>query len=97
MPTAVPSKQRAPRVKKIAIPTDTHIIKKTRVKRVQVQEPHHISSGAGMTAGLELWTSTTGQVELRDTSTDNRFAADVNAWSSLNAAAHKKSKDAATQ
>ena len=99
MPTAVPSK---PRVKKSATAataaTATTVAKKVvRTKKAVVHEPKHISSGAGMTAGLELWTSTTGQVELRDTTIDNRFAADTSAWSSLNAAALKKGKDAAAQ
>ena len=96
MPTAVPAK---PRVKKVAITNAAPIVKKVRAKRtVQLlQEPKHISSGAGMTAGLELWTSATGQIELRDTTADNRFAADTSAWSSLNAAALKKGKDAAAQ
>jgi hypothetical protein len=100
MPTAVPSKPRAPRIKKVIDVDATIVIKKkvTRAKKtVLVQEPQHISSGAGMTAGLELWTSATGQVELRDTTVDNRFAADTTAWSSLNAAALKKSKDATAQ
>jgi hypothetical protein len=91
MPTAVPTKSRAPRST-----TATTIKKPTRAKKTApTYEPVHISSGAGMTAGLELWTSTTGQIELRDTTTDQRFAADVSAWSSLNAAALKKGKDAA--
>ncbi len=99
MPATVPSKPCAPRSKKV-IPvketTATPVIKKTvRAKKAAVAvEPKHISSGAGMTAGLELWTSATGQVELRDTTADNRFAADTAAWSSLNAAALKKGKDA---
>jgi hypothetical protein len=104
MPTTVPSKQpkvRAPRIKKLAVITDAPpVAKKPRTKRIAaqpLQEPRHISSGAGMTAGLELWTSATGQVELRDITADNRFAADITAWSSLNAAALKKGKDAATQ
>ncbi len=97
MPATVPAKPRAPK-KTIAKPIETVTAtaaaipkkKATRAKR----EPRHISSGAGMTAGLELWTSATGQIELRDTTADNRFTSDVSAWSSLNAAALKKSKDA---
>ncbi len=95
---AIPSKSRAPYKKKAAV-TDAVLVKKvTRLRKTAVlQEPKHISSGAGMTAGLELWTSVTGQVELRDTTPDHRFAADTSAWSSLNAAALKKGKDAAAQ
>lgn len=102
MPTAAPSKTRAPRIKKtVDAAVDVPIVIKKKVTRAKktapVQEPRHISSGAGMTAGLELWVSATGQVELRDTTVDQRFNADTTAWSSLNAAALKKSKDAATQ
>ncbi len=99
MPATVPAKTRAPKKTTAATATVTAVIPKKKATRAPkkaaaVVEPKHISSGAGMTAGLELWTSATGQVELRDTTTDNRFAADVSAWSSLNAAALKKSKDA---
>jgi hypothetical protein len=97
MPTAVPSKPRAPRVsKQKAIPSEP-IVKKPRAPRKAVVKapPQQISVGAGMTAGLELWTSATGQFELKDTTPDNRFAADVTVWSSLNAAAAKRGKDAA--
>ena len=98
MPTAVPSKPRAKKSAATAATTAAVVAKKVvRTKKAVVHEPKHISSGAGMTAGLELWTSTTGQVELRDTTIDNRFAADTSAWSSLNAAALKKGKDAAAQ
>ncbi len=99
MPATVPAKTRAPK-KATQVQSQTHATvpakkKTTRApKKVATVEPKHISSGAGMTAGLELWTSATGQVELRDTTTDNRFAADVSAWSCLNAAALKRSKDA---
>ena len=68
-----------------------------------MQSTQRISSGAGMTAGLEIWTtrvSTKGGIKfvLVDRSTDGRFAADVTAWNAvagLNATAAKKVKDAA--
>ncbi len=97
MPATVPAKTRVPKKTTTATTITAANTKKkaTRApKKAAVVEPKHISSGAGMTAGLELWTSATGQVELRDTTADNRFAADVSAWSCLNAAALKKSKDA---
>ena len=68
-----------------------------------MQSTQRISSGAGMTAGLEIWSarvSAKGGIKfvLVDRSTDGRFATDVTAWNAaagLNAAAAKKVKDAA--
>lgn len=62
--------------------------------------PQLISRGSGVTAGLELWTSASGEkIVLVDCSPDGRFAADVATWNGgvagLNAAALKKVKDAA--
>ena len=96
MPTAVPVRIRTKKQPSEIVPTliAKKVVRRKKSAAVVIHEPKHISSGAGMTAGLELWTSTTGQIELRDTTADNRFATDVSAWSSLNAAAIKKSKDA---
>lgn len=62
-----------------------------------------VSSGAGMTAGLEIW-NCAGQLILYDRSPDGRFAADVTTWNTpfdkkvvagLNVTATKYCKDAA--
>jgi hypothetical protein len=70
-----------------------------------MQNPVRISRGAGMTAGLELWSARVSakggdKFVLVDRSVDGRFATDVTAWNAaagLNAAAAKKVKDAAKQ
>ena len=59
--------------------------------------PTHVSSGAGVTAGLEMWRVGTKLV-LFDRTPDGRFAVDVATWNTaagLNAAATLSLKDAA--
>jgi hypothetical protein len=63
-----------------------------------------ISSGTGMTAGLEIWSVPTGKkrgpatvLALHDNSADNRFKHDATEWNTaagLNAKSLKKIKDA---
>jgi hypothetical protein len=61
---------------------------------------HRVGAGAGMTAGLEIWsTMVDGQHKfvLVDKSTDDRFASDTVTWNvaaGLNGAATKILKDA---
>jgi hypothetical protein len=58
--------------------------------------PQQISTGAGITAGLELWLNGTTFL-LRDRTADNRFASDVTTWSAaanLNASDLQAFKDA---
>ena len=46
--------------------------------------PTLVSTGAGMTAGLELWrSSSTGPFILVDTTADGRFATDVATWNTV--------------
>jgi len=66
-------------------------------KQKQKQKPALVSRGAGITAGLEIWTIG-GKFVLVDRSPDERFATDVATWNTsvgLNAAATKRLKDAA--
>lgn len=70
-------------------------------RKVAAAKPTHIATGAGITAGLEVWRSSDGHMLLIDRSPDNRFAADVSSWNAgaaagLNATATKKLKDAVT-
>ena len=67
------------------------------------ERPIHISSGSGVTAGMELWSVKKGsdtKIVLVDRSSDKRFTADVATWNGavagLNAATMKKVKDAAS-
>ena len=78
---------------------------------VQLQAQTFVCKGAGMIAGLEIWTTvgttvgtTTGgakkQFILVDKSGDGRFATDVQQWNSaasLNTPSPRKRKDAAKQ
>ena len=63
-------------------------------------KPTVVSKGAGITAGLEIWSIPTGNNKqakfvLVDKSPDGRFADDVSQWNVvLNATALKKLKDA---
>lgn len=55
-----------------------------------------VSSGAGITAGLELHLDAKGKIILYDTTADARFADDIALWSAgLNPPARKKTKNAA--
>ena len=65
---------------------------KVKAKKKSVIRP--VSKGAGMTAGLEIWCSSSGSFVLVDSSPDDRFAHDVEQWN-LNAGYPKKYKDAA--
>jgi hypothetical protein len=66
----------------------------------QIHVHHSVGAGAGMTAGLELWSATVGgkhKFVLVDKSTDSRFATDAATWNTaagLNEAATKILKDA---
>jgi hypothetical protein len=70
----------------------------TPTPRLEVE--HRIGSGAGMTAGLEIWSATVGgkrQFVLVDKTIDSRFATDTATWNiaaGLNEASTKILKDA---
>lgn len=49
------------------------------VKKAPTTPPVRVSVGSGITAGLEMW-RINDKVALVDTTTDNRFAADVATW-----------------
>jgi hypothetical protein len=71
---------------------------KRSVPRLEVK--HRVGAGAGMTAGLEIWSTTVGgqhRFMLVDKSPDNRFVTDAATWNvvaGLNEAATKILKDA---
>jgi hypothetical protein len=55
--------------------------KKASAAAAPATPPVKISTGAGITAGLELWKqSPTGPFFLVDTTPDGRFATDVATW-----------------
>ena len=66
-------------------------------RRVRIAPPTLLSTGAGMTAGLEIWRAD-GRLWLHDRSSDGRFAADVETWNNavgrLNPQAAKQIKEA---
>ena len=71
------------------------VIKKAA--EVPTTPPQRISSGSGITAGLEMWRIGT-TIVLYDRSSDERFADDVERWNTaagLNAACAILLKDAA--
>ena len=70
-------------------------------RKIAAAKPIRVATGAGITAGLEVWRSPEGRMLLIDRSPDARFAADVASWNAgaaagLNATATKKLKDAVT-
>jgi hypothetical protein len=70
--------------------------RKTPANSPEVPIRGPLTKGAGMTAGLEIWTVGTQKV-LVDRSADGRFAADVASWNSalgLNEETLNRLKDA---
>ena len=99
MPTAslrksTPAKPRA----KAATAISASPKPKKAVKEVQqLQQPIAcVGKGAGITAGLEIWRTTTGAFVLQDTTPDTVFATDVATWNIQppKRSATKKRKDA---
>jgi hypothetical protein len=63
------------------------------------EPPRLLSTGSGMTAGLEIWLFA-GKLILYDRSADGRFAADVETWNTaagLNKATIEVFKNAASK
>jgi hypothetical protein len=98
MPTASLSLSKSkPRVKATKVAATATTKTKKAVKEVQQQQPVAcIGKGAGITAGLEIWRTTTGTFVLQDTTPDNVFATDVATWNIQppKRTATKKRKDA---
>jgi hypothetical protein len=66
---------------------------------VSMSLPQHLSSGSGITAGLEMW-RLGSSIVLYDRSPDSRFADDVERWNTavgLNAVCALLLKDAANK
>jgi hypothetical protein len=104
MPTTSLSLSKAkPRSKSTATKAATAPATVTRPKKAVKEAPQQqqqsvacVGKGAGITAGLEIWRTTTGAFVLQDMTPDAVFATDVATWNIQppKRSATKKRKDA---